>query len=102
MSFKDLESEKRVIIKIDKPMTIYEIMSIRDEWIDSFENHDCLVLDLSEVTDCDLAGVQLLFSAMKTASDTDKLFSVSSLSKAVSDTLIDAGLDPTPFLSRHE
>ena len=54
-----------------------------------------LVVDLSQITDCDTPGLQLLYSTKRTAEQLGKPFSFIAVSEAVRTASIDLGL---PFL----
>lgn len=83
MAFIREEKDGQVLLKIEGAMTVYEVVSFRDELADCLKTNDGLILDLDDVKDCDTAGIQLLYSALKTAKDIGKAFTVAGFSNAV-------------------
>ena len=56
-------------LKIEGPMTVYEIEEIHKKLIQAFEQGKETVVDLTAVTECDTSGIQILYSAAKTAKE---------------------------------
>ncbi len=75
-------------------MTVSEASSLRDEMVECFNNYDGLVLDMNDVSECDVSGIQLLYSARLTAHSMGKCFEVGGASERSADILVRAGLDP--------
>lgn len=90
--FTKEEKDGEAILKIKGAMSVYEIASIRNELAACFKNHDRVLLDVDEATDCDTAGVQLMLSAFRTAEDTGKTFEVRGASDPVMKSIADLGL----------
>ena len=55
------------------------------------------MLDLSDVTRCDTAGIQLLISAKRTAEEAGKGFLISEISEAVLETAKCIGVELNPL-----
>jgi len=87
MAFVREEKDGQVHLKIDGAMTVYEAESFRDELADCLMEYDGLILDLDDVKDCDTAGIQILYSAQKTAKDLGKSFLVAGFSNAVEEAM---------------
>ena len=83
MPFNREEKNGNAVFHIKGAMTIYEAVSIRDAFIESLEAFDGVILNLEEVTEIDISGIQLIISANKTAQKNNKAFTVSGLSDAV-------------------
>ncbi len=85
-------------VVVEGAMTVYEIEKLRKEWAAYFNFKTGAAvgvsLDLKNVNECDIAGVQLLCSARKTATLNHKIFIVSEASAAVIKAVSDAGLEP--------
>ena len=81
------------LISIKGPMSIYEVREIYGDLLKSFDEDGEIILDLSEVTSCDVAGIQLLYSAKRTAKETGKGFSLSGVSSAVLEAAGGAGIE---------
>jgi anti-anti-sigma factor len=79
-------------VKIQGRLTIYEVVELRDQFLKHLLETDHLDLELAEVTDCDTAGIQLLYSAFKTAGDRGKRFLLKSVSQPVREAAERAGL----------
>ncbi len=84
-------------IVVESSMTVYEAEKLRKEWAAYLKKGDAcagVCLDLKNVSDCDITGVQLLCSARKTATLNHKIFTVSEASETVIKAVSDAGLEP--------
>ena len=81
------------LISIKGPMSIYEVREIYGDLLKSFDEDGEIILDLSEVTSCDVAGIQLLYSAKRTAKEKGKRFSLSAVSGAVLEEAARTGIE---------
>jgi len=93
MDLTKRQEKGQMSIKVRGAMTIYEASALRKELLECLEDHDSLVLDLEEVSNCDTAGVQVICSAIKTVTDAGKTFSVRAVSAEVVQAAFRAGLD---------
>jgi anti-anti-sigma regulatory factor len=98
MTFTREDRGKKDFIKIEGSLSIYEVSKLRDELIKCFETPKGIVLELSGITDCDTAGVQLLCAAQKTASRIGRKFSIEKATVPVFDALNNAGIHPGNIL----
>lgn len=87
------------LLRIEGPMTVNEASALREEMVGNFDACDGLILDMKNVTECDVAGIQLLCSALLTAKSTGKNFNVAGASMTLRDALARAGLDPDAILA---
>ncbi len=83
MNFTKQEKEGKAFVKIKGAMSIEEAAELGKALLESITENSGLELDLSEVDDCDTAGIQLLCSAGKTARASKKTFSVTACSDYV-------------------
>lgn len=90
--FKEVKGEK-TFLKIEGSLSIYEASAIRQALIECFEICQTMVIDLKDVTDCDITGLQLLRSARMTAEATEKAFEIMAVSQAVTEASTAAGLN---------
>ncbi len=67
MAFTTEEKDGRTILKVEGALSIYEASALREALLACLENDAGLELDLGSVTECDTAGLQLLYAARKTA-----------------------------------
>ena len=88
------EKDGCAYVKIEGEFSIYEASTLRNEFLECFNNYNGLILDLSNVTECDTAGIQLLCSARLTAENEEKIFSVDKMAEPVVNALISGGLAP--------
>ena len=58
--------------KVQGEFTIYQAASLKQEMISFLEGHNTIDIDLSEVSEIDAAGIQLLLLAKKTAAAKEK------------------------------
>ena len=79
-------------LEIKGPLTISESQDLHKEMVQGLKDAGAIKLDISAVTDCDTAGVQLLYSVMKTTKESAKDFIIAGTSKAVQDASNRAGL----------
>jgi anti-anti-sigma regulatory factor len=86
------KKEDKASLKIQGPLTIYEVIDVRDRFLEHLKKTGELRLELEEVTDCDTAGIQLLYSALKTAKDRGQAFDLKSVSMAVKEAAERAGI----------
>ena len=83
----------KTMLKIDSSLTIYDATVLLGELLNCFENGEGLTLDVGAVTDCDAAGLQLLYAASKTARKNQQPFRVLGESKAIMDAMQGLGLN---------
>lgn len=84
---------------LDGPLTVYTVADVRSQWIERLTLSGGLLLDLSRVTACDCAGLQLLCAAHKQAQQQGKPFRVHACSPAIQNAADSIGLDPASFLT---
>ncbi len=93
MAFIRQEQGDRAAVRAEGPLSIYEVAALRDELIECFDRFGQVLLELDRVTECDLAGVQLLYSARLVASARGKGLVVSGVPAVVREAVLRAGLD---------
>jgi anti-anti-sigma factor len=87
------DRDGRVVLRIKGSMSVFDIDSAYKEIAKCFDECNDLALNLKEVDDCDISGLQLLCSAWKTANSSGKTFSIDDASNSIIDTFYKAGLD---------
>lgn len=98
MTFTREVKDGCAVLRIEEAITVSEATALRDEMVACLTAYDGLILDLNEVSICDIAGIQLLCSARLSAQDTEKRFHVIGPSEAFADSLARAGFDPGAIL----
>jgi len=90
-------TKKSKVIEVEVPgdMTIYEAGETRDLFIEAIEKNDSVNVNLSNVSEIDSSGIQLMVSLKKIAASKNKALSFTSHSPAVVD-LLDL-FDMTPY-----
>lgn len=86
----DIKTEKdgqRATVRIAGEMTIYHAFNLKKAVIDSLAECDELLLDLSEVSEIDTAGVQILILARREAAGLNKSFRVERMSAAAEELI---------------
>jgi anti-anti-sigma factor len=96
MRFK--AQEENGILHCEGSLDIRAVDELRTQILSYIEEHDGIRLDLSRVSACDTAGVQLLHAAGMQAAVNRKLFTIQDLSDAVRQTVSALGLS-TGYLS---
>ena len=87
------------VLKIDGPLTIYEVGDARKNMLEHLNTGKEFHMDLGQIPDCDTAGVQLLISAKKTVEKSGKSFRVLQASSAVINAVRLLGLSPDEALN---
>ncbi|RPI74915.1 MAG: STAS domain-containing protein [Desulfobacteraceae bacterium] len=87
------KKEEAAPLKIQGPLTIYEVVDVRERFLAHLKKTGELSLELEAVTDCDTAGIQLLYSALKTAKDRERPFDLKNVSVAVKEAAERAGVN---------
>ena len=87
MSFND-----EAVLKVSGALSVAAAEDLRCRWLDWLGRGSGLVLDLSEVSSCDTAGVQMLLAARKSARHAGKPFRIAAQSDAVTKTCIELGI----------
>ncbi|WNJ89983.1 STAS domain-containing protein [Bosea sp. 685] len=80
--------------------SLRSIRSCHVEVAAAFKSGGDLVIDCSAITACDIAGIQLLVSASKTAAVSGRLMRLEGASEALSTALVRAGLALSPSADR--
>jgi len=93
MSFQKEVKGEKTFLKIEGSMSVYEASALRQALIECFESCVTMVIDLKDVTDCDITGLQLLHSARMTAEATKKAIEIMAVSPAITEALSAAGLN---------
>lgn len=81
-----------MIMKIDGDLSVYEVESLRQELLAGLEASSACRLDLSAVTQCDTAAVQVLLAAQRSAAGAGKTVTVGAMGTAVRTVFDDLGL----------
>lgn len=82
MSLKTFNDNGKTLLKIEGPIDIHETCTLKDTLIDSLATGDIL-LDLESVSECDLAGIQLLCSASRSAGIRGRTIEITGISESV-------------------
>lgn len=88
------EKDGDLLVIPEGPMTIYEVGTLHQAFASGFNDRRGFLLDLTRVTECDTAGVQLLCSARKTAEENEATFGIIGIAPAVLKALEACGLAP--------
>jgi len=92
MKLNITNNESEGVLKFSGTLDIYAVDAARDVLIQHVQNNPRLILDLSEVEECDVAGLQLLFSVRKTIESLCKSLEVKRVSQAIIDACAALGL----------
>ncbi len=105
MAITSEEQDEKILVSVEGAFTIYEAPELREALLRAFENHAEVLLDLSGVTECDTAGIQLLCSARTTADTEGKRFMMppgKGPAEPVTSALMTAGLAPDKVFHQRE
>ena len=86
-------------VEIDTSLSIFNAAMIHGKITEAYKNFDRIEIDLKDITDCDTAGIQLLYSLKKSCFDTGKEISLTNPSDAVTDALERISMDWNHLIS---
>ncbi len=86
-------------IKISGHLSIYEAADIQNKLLHSLAENNAIDIDLGDVDSCDVAGIQLLISAIKTGEKEEKQITISNISETFQETTRLVGLQQKIFFS---
>jgi anti-anti-sigma regulatory factor len=81
---KDMNNKNR---EIGSSLTVYNIAELHVKFQELINNADRIDIDLSNITDCDTSGIQLLYSLKKSCLEKNKEISITNPSAAVNEAL---------------
>lgn len=91
------EEGNRRILSFGNRLTINEISEIHAEIQRYMSDGMCNLLDFSDVTECDAAGIQIILSLLKYQNSEDLNMSVNNISEAISDAATNLGINLNEF-----
>jgi anti-anti-sigma regulatory factor len=86
------DKEAIKVLRLQKKLTFYQVGGLREELLAAGPGK--LILDLSQVEECDAAGIQLLLSLSKGPGRTEKPILVGNLSGQVESSMAALGIAP--------
>lgn len=92
MEIERTQKEDRALIKVIGSATIENAERIRKGLLQGMTDSNALIVDLSQVTECDVTALQLFFSAKMSAQLKQKKFNVVNPSCNAMETAARAGL----------
>ncbi|MFO7987623.1 MAG: STAS domain-containing protein [Desulfatiglandaceae bacterium] len=92
MAFQKEETEEGIRLHIQGSLSIYEASALRDELLGCLDTGENVEVALSNVKECDTAGLQLLVSARKSAESAQKQLHITNAPEHVLDLLYSAGI----------
>lgn len=87
-----------LVCRFTGSLTIWEAADTWHQILPLFESNDKMAIDLSQVGECDAAGIQILCQIWRTARDEGKTVSFDAISEPIFDAMQLAGMD-SQFLS---
>lgn len=94
--------DREEYIRIDGVLTVYEASALRDKLLEKFMEKDELILDIGDVNDFDTIGIQLLCSALRTARENNKKFTIIGANECFREAVTRIGLNPENFAGTGE
>lgn len=93
------KTDNRVVaLEIEGFVTLYDVKKLFEVLKESFETGDALKINLTKVAFIHVSGIQLLWSAHKTAKKIGKEFSIAGMSETVAEAVRRAGLNHSPLI----
>jgi len=93
MPFQRRDENEQTTFELTGEFTVCEVAALHSELLACLTSKSRVVIDLSQVTDCDTAGLQLLCAAHKMALARDAQLSLFGHSRAIRLAADRAGLD---------
>lgn len=102
MAAKKKEQDKN-IIKWKESAGIESSQKLQKELLDAFKSSSAIFLDISELEDIDLTGIQLIISAKKEADSQKKTFFITgNIPEAISEYVSSCGISLDDYLNPEE
>jgi anti-anti-sigma regulatory factor len=76
-----------LIVETGTSLSVFKVAELYANIIEAYSEADTIEMDLGNVTDCDTAGIQLLYSLKKSSNRDGKNIIIKNMSGAVEDTL---------------
>nr|WP_321404795.1 STAS domain-containing protein [uncultured Desulfobacter sp.] len=86
-----------LVMKIEGSLSAYDVGELKDRLLTNISNYQEIVLDISDVTEFDTLGIQLILSAGKTAEKLKKIFKITGDPQPIQDAIIGMGLEAEDF-----
>jgi anti-anti-sigma regulatory factor len=81
------KQDKKGNIEIDSSLCVSNASMIHNKIMEAYKELEAIEIDLKNITDCDTAGIQLLYALKKSCVDAGKSFSLINPSDAVTEAL---------------
>jgi len=89
------KSEKKARMTIERELTIYTALEIKEYFMQAIEDYDQLKIQIKDVENLDLSFIQLIESLRKTAEEYEKKIEISAeLSDGTRSLVENSGFDP--------
>lgn len=76
-----------VNIETDTSLSIFNALKLHKKIVEAYKKYESIEIDLKDISECDTAGIQLLYSLKKSCLDAGKEISLTNPSDAVTDAL---------------
>jgi anti-anti-sigma regulatory factor len=89
------KKEKKARMTIEKELTIYTALEIKEYFLDALEQYDEIKVQIKDVENIDLSFIQLIESLRKTAEEYEKTVDISAELQDGTRSLVEnSGFDP--------
>lgn len=95
-------TDNNLTIEIKGSLSAYQVSDLKEQMLAGLKSHEGLVLNIDGVTECDTLGIQLIYSAGKTARKMNKAFLVTGKSDVCWEAALGIGLEPEDYLNAVE
>ncbi|MEZ4524866.1 MAG: STAS domain-containing protein [Desulfobacterales bacterium] len=99
MAFIKEDKGGQAFLRLQGPLTVYEVGEMREVLLASLERDQDLLVDIAGITDCDTTGVQLLAATRKKAEKDRKKLLMTGDSEAIRKAAERIGLSMAAFLN---
>lgn len=83
---------KEKALTIEDSLTIYDVKALKEKATEILGDSDVIKVNLDNVSECDTAGIQLLYSLKKSAGESGKKLIICNPPQSVEDALKRAGM----------
>ena len=99
MTSTEKDKSGNVRIKLEGGLTAYEVSEVKELLQRKLAENRGIILDISDLNNCDTLGIQLICSTGKTAAGTNKHFSLEGESQACREVAQNIGLELETYLN---
>lgn len=79
-------------LTLENKLTIYDVAELREKIISLQDTNELIKMDLSQVTECDTAGIQFLCAILRSVQEKKRTIVINKFSRAIHEAAEQIGL----------